>query len=180
MPMLSRWAVGSIARGCSRTLRAGAAILAASSYFAYTTAGFDFESATSAGPEVTYYRLRWDDGATWIGVATQPVPQVHRPPDWFDPGGTLLAPPTRPDRLRPWNRWGLWWIGRAVDDPYVATRYPGARASRWAAAPSWLVILAAGLPEVVARSRRFRAARAAAGDSAGGIDARTGARRRRG
>ncbi len=116
-------------------------VMAASSYFAYTTIGFDFETATPTGVEAVYYRLRWDDGATWIGRATQPVGRPDHDLDWFDPGGTLLARPSRPKHPRWWNRWGFWWITRAVDDPYLTLRYPGAIASRWVAVPSWLVAL---------------------------------------
>lgn len=141
----------------ARRLAAGlVAGLAASSYFAYTTAGFDFERATPSGAfEVVYYRLRWDAGATWAGRAVQPVPRPDHPPDWFDPGGTLLDAPSRPERRSRWNRWGFWWIARAADDPYVPLRYPGATTSRWAAVPSWLV-LAAPAGMMLARGARRR------------------------
>ena len=126
-----------------------------SSYFTYTTAGFDFERATPGGGyEVIYYRLRWDDGATWAGRAVQPVPRPDRAPDWFDPGGTLLDWPSRPGHARWWNRWGFWWVARAADDPYVTLRYPGATASRWVAVPSWLVIAAPVVPRIVRAARR--------------------------
>ena len=57
--------------------------MALSSYFAYTTAGFDFEVETATGVEVTYYRLRWDDGATWVGGAIQAVGRPDHALDWF-------------------------------------------------------------------------------------------------
>ena len=129
-------------------------LMAISSSFAYTTVGFDFEAATPTGFEVTYYRLRWDDGATWAGWAVQEVARPHDPPDWFDPGGTWFDRPSRPDHPRWWNRFGLWWITWASDDPYVALRYPGARASVWGAAPSWLVAAAAWAPSLIRAGRR--------------------------
>jgi hypothetical protein len=118
-----------------------ASLLALSSYFAYTTAGLDFEIPTEEGIDTTYYRLRWDDGSTWVGFAIQPCPRPRRPLDWFDPGGTLLVAPTRPEH-RTWsNDLGFWWVDDPAEDPYVPTRYPGARVSRWWAMPSWMVLL---------------------------------------
>jgi hypothetical protein len=118
-----------------------ATLLAASSYFAYTTVGLDFEVPTEQGVDVSYYRLRWDDGSTWAGMAVQPVPRPRRALDWFDPGGTLLATPTRPGH-RTWaNALGFWSIAGPAADPYAPARYPGATASRWWALPSWLLVL---------------------------------------
>ena len=133
--------------------------MALSSYFAYTTAGFDFEVETPTGVEITYYRLRWDDGSTWVGRAVQAVGRPDHALDWFDPGGTLFDQPTRPDHPRWPNQLGSWWITWATDDPYVPLRYPGARASEWVAVPSWLVVglvVSPGLIRAVrlARSRR--------------------------
>ena len=123
------------------TLSIVASALAISSYLAYTTAGLDFEVATATGVDVYYYRLRWDDGSTWAGLAVQPVGRHHESLDWFDPGGTLLDAPTRPEH-RTWPRaLGFWWVADAADDPYMPVRYPGARESDWWAVPSWLVIL---------------------------------------
>ncbi len=131
----------------ARTLRAAylavaipATLLALSSYFAYTTLGFDFEAPAVGGAEVTYYRLRWDDGSTWAGRAVQPVPRPSRPLDWLDPGGTILASRTRPAHSGWGNDLGFWWIGDAAADPYVIPRYAGATASTWVACPSWLVL----------------------------------------
>ncbi len=115
-------------------------VLAVASHLAYTTVGFDFEAETPEGVEVAYYRLRWDDGATWAGRAVQPVARPGRGLDWFDPGGTLLANPSRPARRSEANRWRFWWIRHAADDPYVALRYPGATSSVWVAVPSWLIV----------------------------------------
>jgi hypothetical protein len=118
-----------------------ASALALSSYCAYTTAGFDFEVPRGRGVAVHYYRLRWDDGSTWVGWAVQPVRRPRRPLNWFDPGGTVLAPLTRPAH-RTWaSALGFWWIDGASTDPYVTARYPRATASRWWAVPSWLVLL---------------------------------------
>ena len=142
------------ARTWTRRFLAGfVTIMAASSHLAYTTAGFDFEAASPTGVDVYYYRLRWDDGSTWGGHAVQPVGRSDRPLEWFDPGGTILAPPSRPHRPTWWNRRGFWWITRASDDPYVALRYPGARASRWVAVPSWLVVAAVWAPEWISAGR---------------------------
>jgi hypothetical protein len=79
-----------------RAMVLGLSLLSLSSYFAYTTLGFDFEVPTARDVDVSYKRLRWDDGSTWIGEAIQPLGRPGHEPDWFDPGGTLLAAPTRP------------------------------------------------------------------------------------
>jgi hypothetical protein len=93
------------------------------------------------GADVYYYRLRWDDGSTWAGMAVQPISRPHEPPDWFDPGGTLLAAPTRPQH-RTWaNVLGFWRVAGPAADPYLSVRCPGATASRWWALPSWLLFL---------------------------------------
>jgi hypothetical protein len=125
-----------------RALRLVASALAVSSYFAYTTAGFDFEVDNGKGVDARYYRLRWDDGSTWVGMAVQPCLRPARPLDWFDPGGTLLALPTRPAHRSWWNDLGFWRVAGPAGDPFVATRYVGATASEWWACPSWLVVLA--------------------------------------
>ncbi len=83
----------------------------------------------------------------------QPVGGPDRPLEWFDPGGTILASPSRPEHPDLWNRWGFWWITRASDDPYVALRYPGARESRWVAVPSWLLVAVIWSPEWIALGR---------------------------
>ncbi len=130
---------GKVGRWAVVAGRAAATALAGSSYFAYSTAGFDFEVPTPRGIDVYYYRLRWDDGSTWAGLAIQPLPRPGRALDWFDPGGTVLDRPTRPGH-RGWaNDLGFWRVDGPADDPYLAPRYPGARASRWWACPSWLV-----------------------------------------
>ena len=135
MPALRR--VGRITR---RVIALGATILAFSSYFRYTTAGLDFETTTPQGVDVTYYRLRWDDGSVWVGMAVQPVPRPQRPLDWADPGGTLFARTVRP-RPATWaNRLGFWIITDPRHDPYMPVRYAGAKVSRWAALPSWLFL----------------------------------------
>ena len=131
-------------------------LMALSSHFAYTTAGFDFEVATPNGVEVIYYRLRWDDGATWAGRAVQAVSRPDHAFDWFDPGGTLLDRPTRPERPHWWNRLGFWWITWATDDPYVPLRYPGARASEWVGVPSWLVVVVVYAPGLIRAVRLAR------------------------
>jgi hypothetical protein len=123
------------------TLAVVLSVLAFSSYFAYSTAGFDFESPTARGVDVLYLRLRWDDGSTWVGFAVQPCPRPNRPLDWFDPGGTVLDSPTRPDHRSRWNDLGFWRVEGPSDDPYVARRYSGSVASRWWACPSWLILL---------------------------------------
>ncbi len=124
-------------------------VMAGSSYFAYTTAGFDFEVETSTGVEVIYYRVRWDDGATWAGRAVQGVARPTHALDWFDPGGTWMAMPSRPGYPHWWNRFGFWWITSAADDPYVPLRYPGASESYWMAIPSWLVMGLVGVPWLI-------------------------------
>ena len=135
---------GSALRLTRRLLAASAVALSLSSYCAYTTAGLDFErEAPGGGFEVAYYRLRWDDGATWVGRAVQPVGRPDHAPDWGDPGGTWLDRPSRPARRTAWNRWGFWRVDGPSDDPYVPLRYPGATSSRWVAVPSWLVVAAA-------------------------------------
>ncbi len=119
-----------------------ASLMAFSSYFAYTTAGFDFEVDNGEGVDAWYYRLRWDDGSTWVGMAVQPCGRPDRPLDWFDPGGTILDPPRRPAHPRWWNDLGFWRVTSPADDPYVPTCYIGARSSSWWACPSWLVLMA--------------------------------------
>jgi hypothetical protein len=131
----------AVALACWALLVA-ASLLALSSYFAYTTAGFDFETDNGEGVDVRYYRLRWDDGSTWIGMAVQPCSRPDRPLDWFDPGGTFLARPTRPAHSNWWNTLGFWRVTSPADDPYLAIRYGGARSTSWWACPSWLVLLA--------------------------------------
>ena len=110
-------------------------------YLGYTTVGFDFERPAGQGVEVLYLRFRWDDGSMWIGTAVQPVTIGRRDLEWFDPGGTLFASPTRPRHRTFWNDLGFWRVDEPIDDPYVATRYPGATSSRWSAGPSWLILL---------------------------------------
>ena len=131
-------------------------ITALSSYFAYTTAGLDFEVETPTEVEVTYYRFRWDDGATRAGRAVQAVGRPDHALDWFDPGGTLLDRPTRPEHPHWWNRLGFWWITRATDDPHVPLRYPGAKASEWVGVPSWLVVVVVWLPGLIRAVRLAR------------------------
>ena len=89
--------VRPIATWSYRILGALVVIMAVASHLAYTTIGFDFEHATNAGVDVVYYRLRGDDGAFWVGRAVQPVGRPDRALDWFDPGGTILASPARPE-----------------------------------------------------------------------------------
>jgi hypothetical protein len=119
-----------------------ATLMAVSSYFAYTTAGFDFETDNGSGVDAWYYRLRWDDGSTWVGMAVQPCGRPDHPPDWFDPGGTILEPPRRPAHPHWWNDFGFWRVAGPADDPYVPTCYIGAKVSSWWGCPSWLVLLA--------------------------------------
>jgi hypothetical protein len=124
-----------------KTLAVGLTLLSLSSYFAYTTAGFDFEIPTAKGVDVRYARLRWDDCSTWVGIAVQPCPWPTRELNWFDLGGTLFAAPTRPSRRTFWNGLGFWRVDRPSDDPYVARRYAGATFSQWWGCPSWLILV---------------------------------------
>lgn len=121
-------------------------VLGFSSWFRYSTFGFDFEQARGQVIEVTYYRLRWDDGSIWAGWAVQQLPNPNRPLDWFDPGGTLLDEPTLPERKTWMNHLGFWWIDHPNNDPYVFPRYGGAHATFWLGAPTWLVLLVFWLP----------------------------------
>gem|GEM_PF-3703491 len=131
------------------------------SYFRYSTAGFDFEVPTEQGAEVTYYRVRWDEGSTWVGKAIQPVPLPNRPLDWFDPGGTFMDLPTKPRHVHWLNDWGFWWITDAANDPFVFVRYGGATASYWIGVPSSLFLLVIWLPAGVGVWRLFVAGRQA-------------------
>ena len=119
--------------------------MAISSYLAYTTATLtDIEVATATGVDVYYYRLRWDDGSTWAGLAVQPVGRHHQSLDWFDPGGTLLDAPTRPEHRDPGGAAPGVLVGRGRRGRPVHAEFglpAGARESDWWAVPSWLVIL---------------------------------------
>jgi hypothetical protein len=150
-----------------RAILLAALLMGISSYFAYTTVGFDFEVDNGVGVDARYYRLRWDDGSTWVGMAIQPCARPSRPLDWFDPGGTILDPPRRPAHPRWWNALGFWRVTSPADDPYVATSYLGAKASSWWGCPSWLVVLAlwgrtpwrlalAGMTRLLQANRRRR------------------------
>jgi hypothetical protein len=130
-----------VARCGYRAAIIAASLLAMTSYVAYTTAGFDFEVPTARGVDLHYYRLRWDDGSTWVGIAVQPCPRPARTLDWFDPGGTIFARPTWPVHRSWWNDLGFWWVNDPANDPYEADRYLGATSSVWWACPSWLVLL---------------------------------------
>lgn len=125
------------------------------SYFAYSTAGVDFEEPTQTGVDVTYYRLRWDDGSTWIGMAIQPVPRPDRPLDWFDPGGTLLHRPTMPAHKTWLEKSGFWFISSPEQDPFMEVRYRGATTSYWIGIPSWLFLLLIWSPFCWRISREF-------------------------
>lgn len=129
--------------------------LGISSYFVYTTFGFDFEELTEEGANATYYRVRFDDGSVWVGMATHPVEPPDRELDWFDPGGTVMDEPTRPRHPHWINDWGFWWITDSASDPFVFDRYGGATVSYWVGAPSWLFLLLLWLPALPGWWRLF-------------------------
>jgi hypothetical protein len=111
------------------------------SFFRYSTAGLDFEWAQEEGTYTRYFRVRWDLGSTWVGMADQVHPQVHDKLDWFDPGGTLLAAPTPIQKRSFLERLGFWFVGSAAQDRHAEFRYPGVVKSFWLAMPSWLLLL---------------------------------------
>ncbi len=157
------------------TLLVAASVMAVSSYFAYTTIGFDFETDNGQGVDARYDRLRWDDGCTWIGMAVQPCGRPKRPLDWFDPGGSILERPRRPVHPHWWNDFGFWRVTSPADDPYVPTSYIGAKASSWWACPSWLVLLVLwARPLCQLMRRRFKGMRTDSGPPGGPSGGRMG------
>ncbi|WP_435008119.1 hypothetical protein P12x_005394 [Tundrisphaera lichenicola] len=104
----------------------------------YTTAGFDFEEARAGRVLVRYDRVRWDARCFWAGSAEQFHEPGDHPLDWWDPGGTLLAPSITPMPRSLANRLGWWLIRDVAEDPYEPTRYSGAIASRWIGIPGWI------------------------------------------
>lgn len=130
------------------------AALGVTSYWLYTSGGFDFEWATDQGRILECFaRIRWDGGSIWIGVADV----VHLPHrgqlDWFDPGGSIFKPtePKEPQSLA--NRAGFWLVWFDAADTNTIMREQGTLSSRMIGVPWWLVLIALG-PLFAWRARR--------------------------
>jgi amino acid transporter len=119
--------------------------MSATSYFRYSTAGFDHDERVGDRVHTTYYRVRFSHGSFWLGAAKQDHADDGKSVDFFDIGGTPFARlnPLQPQSLL--QHLGFWAIKSVETDPFEPHRYVGAVWSYWLAIPVWLPLVFLGV-----------------------------------
>lgn len=107
----------------------------------YSSFGLDFERASGADTEGTYWRLRWPgDGS--VALCWLREQRSGAPGPAIDLGGRFLQRAVDPRPANGWQRLGFWWIDADAAIAPVPHIVAGAERAFLIGAPHWLLALA--------------------------------------
>lgn len=150
MSVITRRRLLNTINGCAIAASVSFTVLWLVGHYFYTSVGIDSDQTLDDQTVLArYYRFRYPgDGSVWLGAGDFRRSLATKPVEWFDLGGTVLAPPRRPTPNNAWNQWGFWWVQEGWTDPTIGGALPSDRPHMiFVGIPGWMpIVLTGALP----------------------------------